>query len=194
MRLLIALISNALIIFSTSIYIKGVFKKEIIPHAFTWLIWTIILTISFFAQISDGGGLGSYLSLVDSLLCLFVFIISLKFGVKKFATVDWIALALSLTGIILWQQTSQAVYAAILVSLADGIAWIPTYRKSWNDPGHDSILTFAIGVISFGLTITVLDNYSLTTWLYPASVMFTNSAFIVLLITRRSILLNKKTS
>jgi len=39
--------------------------------------------------------------------------------------------------------------------------------------------------LKFVLAIIALENYSLVTWLYPASLVFTNLFFVIMLVVRR---------
>ena len=37
-------------------YFKDIIRREIKPHAFSWLIWGILQSVVFFASTSRGGG------------------------------------------------------------------------------------------------------------------------------------------
>jgi hypothetical protein len=41
-------------------YARSIFVANTKPHAFTWLVWGTVMAITFFAQLSDKAGAGSW--------------------------------------------------------------------------------------------------------------------------------------
>jgi hypothetical protein len=65
------------------------------------------------------------------------------------------------------------------------LAFAPTFRKSYHDPSSENAITYTLSGLKFALSIIALTTFSVTTVLYPASLVFTNGAFVVLLLVRR---------
>ena len=63
-------------------YFADIFKGLTKPHIFSWLVWSVLETIGFFAQVVKGAGPGSWVTGVTAVLCLGVFFSAIKRGEK----------------------------------------------------------------------------------------------------------------
>lgn len=166
-------------------YILDMLRGKTKPHAFSWLGWGIIETVAFFAQINKGGGAGAWATVSSAVI---IFFIAGYAFFKKQTTIyktDWAALGGALLGILLWLITRDPLLAVILVSVSDALAFVPTFRKSYFLPEQETLKEYGLSAVKWTLAILALSNYSLTTWLYPASLIFTNSLFVAMTLTRR---------
>ena len=167
-------------------YFWGIYRGQIKPHGFTWFVWGVLTGIGFVAQLLSGGGAGSFLMLIYSLLCFSVAIIAFKQGHVKYVLFDWISLSGALFASGLWLLTKNPLTAVILISLSDGIAILPTMRKAYYYPNEESVLPWFVGVFTYIFSILALDSRSLTNWLYPASIIFFDLVFVLEVWVRRS--------
>jgi hypothetical protein len=58
-------------------------------------------------------------------------------------------------------------------------------RKSWHKPHEELLQTYALSGTKFVLAILALQNFTPTTWLYPASLVLMNYGFVVMALWRR---------
>lgn len=185
MKEIFGILGVAFLVGSSIPYIYALYKKRARPHAFSWTLWALINAIVFAAQLSDGAGAGAWTAgvttIVNGGIALHAFIYS-KIG---FTRGDWLVFLSALLAIPLWIVTKDPLWSVILVSFIDTIAFIPTLRKSWNNPHSEVLMAFVLGMAGFACAILALDNYSVTNWLYPGTVMVTNSVFILALVLRR---------
>jgi len=188
-KIIIAATSSLLLIGADLLYMRWVLQKRIVPHSFSWLAFAALTALSFAAQLAGKAGPGAVITGVNTLLCLSIFILSLKYGVKKFAMTDWLCLAGALTGAVLWRMTDNPLWAAIIASLTDILAILPTYRKIYLNPHQDSPLPFGLGVIAYGLTLLAISDYNWTTILFPLTVVVNDSIYVLLVILRRRVVL-----
>jgi hypothetical protein len=66
-------------------YFRDIFKGKTKPHAFSWLIWSVMLTIAFIAQLVEEGGAGAWVTGATAILCSAVFTLALfKGGEAKY--------------------------------------------------------------------------------------------------------------
>lgn len=176
---------------SYAIYIYSIYKGETRPHPFSWLIWGILTLIGYFAQISDGGGIGTIITLLSAIIS---FIIAGIGYVKRENIVisqsDKWAFTLSLLAIPLWLITDTPLWSVILITVIDGAGFYPTFRKSWHAPEQESCLSFALGGFKHVFTILALENYSIITALFPFSLVLTNFMLITMIYYRRRKLKN----
>lgn len=172
-------------------YISLILRKKIKPHAFSWLIWSILTSIAFAAQLTEKGGAGSWVTGFTAAACFAIFVLALIYGERKYSYTDWASLAGSGVAMILWWLTSGPLFAVILVSIIDIIGFVPTFKKGFKKPFEDSVTIFWVSNISFILSLMAMENHNLTTWLYPVTIIVTNSTFVIMIILRRK--LYKKT-
>lgn len=62
---------------------------------------------------------------------------------------------------------------------------MPTIRKSYHKPHEETLVHYVLAGLKFVFAIFALDNYTLVTWLYPASLVAANLFFVFMLMVRR---------
>lgn len=166
-------------------YFKNIFSGKTKPHAFSWLVWGTITAIAFFGQIAGHAGPGAWVTGVTGTFCFTIFLFSFRKGEKNITLLDWFSLTGAGIALALWFITKTPLLSVILVTLIDALGFIPTFRKSFNKPKEETLITFALSGTKFGLSLFALDNISLVTALYPASLVISNWIFVIMLIIRR---------
>ena len=70
-------------------YIRDVIHGRTKPHVYSWFLWGFVTLIAFGLQLTSGGGLGAYVTLAASLMCLTVFTLGMtKKGEKDITRLD----------------------------------------------------------------------------------------------------------
>ena len=172
-------------------YIRDVLAKRTKPHTFSWLAWTLLETIAFVAQVAKGGGAGTWVLGFSAMVALFITCIALIRRDTEIHLFDWIALSGAVVGIILWALTKNPLTAVILVTLSDALAFIPTFRKSFYKPEQETLVEYSLSAVKFIISIFALQSLNLTTYLYPISLIVTNSSFVIMSLIRRKTLQKK---
>lgn len=168
------------------VYFWGIFKGEIKPHAFSWLIWVIITAIGFFAQIAAGGGPGAWVTGFTAVMSIILVFVGLGSSSRVLITkTDWIFFAFSLLAIPVWYFTGDPLWSVILITVIDAVAFVPTFRKAYFHPQTESTFHASCAGIKFLFGIAALETFSLTTVLYPASLVIANLGFVAMLVARR---------
>lgn len=181
----IALISFVWTTLLIVLYARSVFKKEIKPHLFSWLIWGILSAIAAGAQFVSQAGLGAWTTVYNAVFNLTIAVLALRFGEKHITKSDWVFLLTSLSALPVWQWTRNPFYAVLIVTLINGMGFMPTYRKSFFEPFQESLLVFSLAVPGSLWMLFSVETYSLTTLLYPAGMAFFNLLLVLLLVVRR---------
>ena len=166
-------------------YLQSIFAGKTKPHAFSWLVWAIIMSIAFAIQVSSYAGAGAWVTGAQAVFCLVIFLLALVQGERSFPLFDWLALTAALLALLLWIVAKNPILSIILLSLTDTAGFLPTYRKGFQKPFEDSISVFAMSAIAYIFSILALESFSLTTWLYPATLILTNTMCVTLLLVRR---------
>ena len=166
-------------------YILDIYKSKTKPHAYTWLIWTILQVTGVIAMYYSGAGIGILALAIGSVLCGYVFVLSLKHGTKNITTFDTVCLIGALGAIGVYIFLKDPLLSIILISAIDVAGFLPTLRKSWLEPYSETVSMFAFFAISGTFTILALKDYSFTTALYPATLMAINITATIVIVLRR---------
>jgi hypothetical protein len=166
-------------------YFRNLLGGKTKPHTFSWLIWGVLSSITFTAQVVSGAGPGAWIIAVAAILSLGVFVIAIFKGEKEITSVDEISLGAAGFGIVLWIVTTNPLWSVIIVSIVDAVGYIPTFRKTYKQPYEETLSLYFLSSISFVISLFALQVVSLTTALYPTSLIATNIVFISMVLMRR---------
>lgn len=173
-------------------YIKDTLKRKTHPHIYTWFLWSLVTAIAFALQISAGAGFGSSVTLAAAIVCFLIFLLGLRVGDKDITRFDTVLLLFALIAIAVWVFAKQPVISVILVSSIDMLSFIPTIRKSWKKPHTETLSSYIINTIRFGLAIYALKRYTIVTYLYPLTWVLANGVFSIYIFVRRKSLVSVK--
>jgi len=166
-------------------YFRDIFRGKTKPHVFTWFVWGLLTGTAFFVQISEGAGIGAWVTGIESLGCFAITVLALWHGEKNITRVDWVCFVAALGGIVLWKLTDNPLLAIILIALVDILAFIPTFRKAYYKPQEETVSQFSLSAMKWVLGIAALESFALTIWLYPAVLVFLDSSLVIMLLVRR---------
>lgn len=166
-------------------YFRDIFAHKTKPHAFTWLIWGVLTGIAFVGQIVGHAGPGAWVTGFTTLVCLAIAAIAAVDGERNITRVDWIALAGAGFALVVWFLTRGPLLSVILITVIDNVGFVPTLRKSYDRPDEETMSTFALSGLKWVLGIFALDHLSVTTALFPVSIVIASWLFVVMLIVRR---------
>ncbi|MBU1112174.1 MAG: hypothetical protein ABIG93_01935 [archaeon] len=166
-------------------YFRDIFLGKTKPHTYTWLVWASLTGIAFFGQMFDGGGAGAWVTGFTALVSFVIFFIALKKGEQSITTSDKWSLFGACIALVLWFITNNPLGSVILITLIDALGFYPTFRKSYHKPHEETMSTYFLSGLKFIIAIIALQNYTVITWLYPASLVLMNFVFVGLLVVRR---------
>lgn len=166
-------------------YFRDIFAHKTKPHAFSWLVWASLTAIAFFGQLSDEAGPGAWVTATTAAISFIIFAMAIKRGEKNITRADKVNLAGALIALGLWFITSSPFLSVLLITLIDFLGFLPTIRKSYHKPHEETLIHYVLAGLKFVLAIIALDNYTLITWLYPASLVAANLLFVFMLVVRR---------
>lgn len=185
MKVFLGSLAILIAIYSYIPYFRNILKGRTKPHAISWFIWSLLTGIAFFAQIADEGGAGAWVTGFTAIACFSFFILALKRGEKEIVLLDWLSLIGALLALALWTLTSDPLLSVVLITIIDGLGFIPTFRKSFYKPNEETALTYSLSAIKFAIAIAALDNVTVVTTLYPASLVIMNGLFVAMVLMRR---------
>jgi hypothetical protein len=166
-------------------YFSGIFKGKVHPHAFSWFIWGVVSSIGFAAQVSQHAGAGCWsrgFGCVTAFIIVIVCCLKVEHNIRRS---DWVTLTVALCAIPLWVITKTPVWSVILISTIDALGCYPTLRKAWHRPYEETVRSYIFSGLSAFFSIVALENYTVSTWLYPTEGMCANIAIVTCLMLRR---------
>ncbi|OGF67134.1 hypothetical protein A3H04_03020 [Candidatus Giovannonibacteria bacterium RIFCSPLOWO2_12_FULL_43_11c] len=166
-------------------YYRDIFRGTTKPHPFTWIGFGLLNAVTFVAQVVTGGGPGAWVTAITTVATFGIAIFAFRQGEKKITIFDWICFCGALMGIVLWKMTSDPFSAVVIVTIADLLAFAPTFRKAFLRPNEETATLYFMSVLKYGISLFALTIFSLTTAFFPVAITIANSAIVILILTRR---------
>ena len=166
-------------------YFRDIIKGKTRPHAFSWLIWWILIGMSFVIQLQEHGWFGSWVNGVTACICLIIAGIWFYKKEISYTKIDWICLWLAGVAFLLLIMTKNPFYTILLISFTDFLGFIPTYKKIYSHPHSETILTWYLMNVRTFLWIIAMDVYSFNTIFYPIIIFLLNASAIILMHYRK---------
>ena len=183
---LLSSIAIALTLIAFFPYLRAIIKYQIKPHVFSWVIWGTTTFVVFLAQLDDNGGAGAWpIGVSGSITILIAVLAYIKRADITITATDWLFFISALSSLPFWYFTSEPLWAVIILTSVDVLGFGPTFRKAYLYPHSESTLFFALFTARNLIVILALENYSITTVLFPAVIAAACMLLITLLIYRR---------
>jgi hypothetical protein len=174
-QFLFAGISSALGIVCFAPYIRDIFRGTTKPHSYTWFVWAALQAVVAQAMWQSGAGVAIAPLAIGTVLCSFVFLLSLKYGTKSAnkstALFDRVCLAGALCAIVVYVFFHDPLVSVILATITDGIGFLPMLRKVYREPRTETASTHLLSGASNVFALAALASFSATTVLYLAVIM-----------------------
>lgn len=185
-RTLLTVIAIILTFYAYIPYIKGIRIGTIQPHVFSWIIWGVTTFIVFFAQVAGHGGVGSIPIGVSGIITILVaFFVYRKRGDIHITKSDWFFFGLALSSLPFWFYFSDPLAAVLVLSLADILGFIPTFRKGYILPNSEPLGFYLIFLFRNFLAMVALAEWNTTTLLFPGSAGIACVVFVVMVKIRK---------
>ncbi len=167
-------------------YIKLILSSQIKPHVFSWAIWSITTLVVYFAQVEDGAGVGAWSTGVSGCVTVLIACLAyLKRADISITKIDWMFFTAALFSLPVWYFTSDPLWTVIILTAVDVLGFGPTIRKAYSFPYSESVVFFAIFAARDSLVIMALENYTVTTVLFPASIAISCITVSIIIMYRR---------
>lgn len=166
-------------------YIRDIFRGTTKPHAFTWLVWAALGSLSTATLVSSGAGAVVYAVGTGALLCFTIFLLSLRYGVTHFDTFDLVCVVGAGVAALAYFSVTDLLVSVVLITVTDLFGYIPTLRKAYLQPWSETLSTYVLSCVSIGFALLSIESVTVTTTLYLVSVFLTNMACVALLLRGR---------
>ena len=189
MKDIFAFVGAFIVLFCTLPYIIDIVKRKTKPNIVTWITWSLLIGIGAAALYASNEINAALLLTGDFLATFAVVLFGLKYGIAKLDRFDLVCMISALVGIVLWIVFDSPFIAIVATIVIDLIGTIPTVRHSYFHPEEETWITFALGVVATIFTLFSLQEYTISAWIYPAYLLFSNGLlFITIMIGQQVIL------
>ena len=148
-------------------------------------MWTLVTGIATVAQYNQNAGPGAWFTGATCFTCLIIAILSLSYGEKQITRSDLASFLGALAIIPIWCVTKDPLIAVILASGIDLLGCLPTIRKSWLRPYQETLSMWVLAMSRSLLSLLAINEYSVTTVLFPLALTFNNCLISGIIIWRR---------
>jgi len=185
LKLIISLIATTLTVYAYIPYFRDIFRNKTKPHLYTWLVWAITEGTATVAIWRGGGNYAVFSFVAGTILVVSICVLSLKYGTKNITRSDTIVLVAALLAIVIWWKLESPLLAVLMVAVIDGLGFIPTFRKSFEEPWSETLSFWFIMSMINVLIIISIEEYNLTTITYPTMLLIANAGVWATCFTRR---------
>jgi len=191
-KLILAILATVVIVGGAFLpYLRDIFRGKTKPHAYTWLVWTITQGTAVAGLIKGKGGWGALTLIIGIVFCLIIFLLSLKYGTRNITKSDTVILVAALSAIVVWWQLENPLLAIFMVSVIDVLGYIPTFRKTFEEPWTETAISWAVFSLANILIIFALSEYNLLTLTYLVAITFANFTLLAICLIRRRVIPKK---
>ena len=188
-KVILAVIAAVLAVIGNISYLKDTVRGKVVPHPYTWFIWSIVSMTTFFGGLMKGAGIGALPTGIAEGFTIIIFLFSLKHLFRGRAghirKIDNYFLAIALLGLIPWALTKDPTMSVIVVVVIDVIAFIPTLRKTWAQPDTEKPLLYGMNVSRHILTLFSLGAYNIATMIHSIFMIVTNTLMVLFVRRKR---------
>jgi hypothetical protein len=178
-KIILGLLSTLVALVNYLPYVIGVVKRTLHPHAFSWIIFTVITATVSIAQFSEGAGAGAWATGATALTTFVIAAFALRNGGYSITRFDVMSLVGALCAIPVWIISDNPLLAVFVLTAVEALGFLPTYRKAWLHPRDESQLAFLLTVIKYVLALGAMQQYTLTTVMFPCALIIFSTLLVV---------------
>lgn len=182
---LIYITSFAQLVASTH-YAYETIKGRTKPNRVTWFLWATAPLIATAAALSTGSKISSLPVFMAGFGPLIVFAASFvnKKSYWKLERFDYFCGLFSVLALLFWYLSKNPNIAILFSILSDGLAAVPTIRKSWVNPETETLSPYLVTAVSSALALFSVRSWEFSEWAFPAYLVFICTLFTLIILRR----------
>lgn len=176
-------------LFGSILYIKSIIRGHAKPNLVSWFIWMLAPFIGVFFQLKAGAGLSVLPVFMAGFGPLIIIIATLltRNAIWKISTLDIACGVLAVLALIVFIITHNLGISILFAILSDGLAYIPTYVKSWKFPKSESVHAYSWAILANIVGLLIIKDWSFTIYSFGIYLIFMN-VLMVLILYRKKVL------
>lgn len=185
--IVLALVSGVLSVFRYLPYILDTVRRQTLPDRASWLIWSVMSSISFFSLMYEGATVSLVFTAAQVSGTLIVCALSVSHGAGSYVSrKNLVLFGLACAGLVAWYITQTAVYSlaiSISISLLGGAS---TIHKAYLDPESETLSTWGIGWVASALAVLSIGRFEPILMAYPLYLLVLDTSIIVAILTGKA--------
>lgn len=167
-------------------YVRKALRGQVKPHLVTWSLWAVVPYLAFLAQLSEGVQLPAFITLVAGVSPTLTLLVSVRSRSAHWRTsrFDVGCGACAVLGVVCWAVLADARYALVFAILADALAAIPTFRKSYTNPESESWAQYGCLTTSSLITLASLQVWSFAAYGWAAYLALLGAGLAATIVVR----------
>jgi hypothetical protein len=154
MQKTLLILSTILVTVGGLIYIASILRGRTKPHRTTRFVVLVVLTLNFASILAAHGNTGAKVySGILFVSAIAFLILSFKSGMGGSSVFDWTCLTIALAGVAAWQIADNPILGIYFAILADVVAYLPAYAKTWRQPRTESPWLYLLSSLSSFLSL-----------------------------------------
>jgi len=166
-------------------YIDAILRGKTKPNRATWLIWTIVSTISLFSYGASGAGNTIWYPVSDAVAPLIVLILAVKWGEGGWTYLDRACLIMAGLALFLWWLFGIALIGLCMSLIADATGAIPTILKAYYRPEGEDRTSWTITFSAVMINVFAIESWSFSISIYPLYMLLSTVIITGLIWVRR---------
>lgn len=140
-------------------YIRAILQRKTIPTKSTWIIWTVLNTLTLAGMYAEGTVNSQ---IVGAVLVVWIVVgLALRYGVPGWTTLDKICLCGAFVGVVLWQMFDSPLLGIVSSLSMTFLGSIPTFKSAWEDPNRENKAAWTILFVSCVCGIIAIPEWTL---------------------------------
>lgn len=181
-------IASALSVVAFLPYIKDTILGNTKPERASWLIWSVLSTISFFSQLLEGAGLSLWFAGSQVTVTLTIFLLSIRRGHGAYLTAVnkklYAITALGLLTSFIYDSAIYALLVSITISLLGGAR---TVVKAFYHPDTETVSSWLVALIASVFGLISVGELNVVLLAYPLYLVVIYASVIIAILIARAI-------
>jgi hypothetical protein len=182
MQSYLPIISAILALISPIVYARAIFKGDARPHRVTRFVLMVISVLTLASIFARHDYVAIWLAAATAIQAIFLFLLTLKYGMGGSSKVDIACLVIALSGIVLWQITNQPILGLYCAIGADFMGMIPAILKTYKNPETEVWSFFAIDLVAGALTVIATTDLTIQNFSYPVYILLINAVMVAIIL------------
>ena len=167
-------------------YFWAIINHQTIPSPASWAIWASTDTLALLAMRKEKAMSGQLTGAVMGAWVITV--LSIIFGKPTMGYVEWVSIVGAVVGIILWQKTSNAVFAIVCAQFAVFVGSVPTFVGAYKNPSQEDPIAWSIWLTSCIFALFAIKKWNLANALQPLNFTTIETIMVILVVVRPHLL------
>ncbi|MBP9667186.1 hypothetical protein KBD87_00055 [Candidatus Saccharibacteria bacterium] len=180
------LLSLVLSLISPIFYTKSMLEGKAKPHRVTRAVIWLAAVTGIIGILGSSNLSGIMFAGIFFVRASYLLVMSIIYGEGGTSKLDKVCFSMGVVAVISYVLTGSGLLAVMLGVLADLIAFIPTFVKTWKKPESEDPNFFAIEVVASICAIIAIDELRVDT-IFPIYFVL-SGGFVLLLIYRKKLL------